>query len=65
MAGALGFLFFYHALARGPATVVIPVTALYVALAAVLAFVFLAEPITVKKLVGLACAIAAMMLLVE
>ena len=62
--GALGFLFFYRALARGPATAVIPIAALYVALAAVLAFVFLAEPVTVKKLVGLACAIAAMMLLV-
>ncbi len=63
LAGGLGFLFFYRAITRGEASVVIPITSLYVAVATVLAFVVLAEPISAKKLLGLVLAVAAMFLL--
>lgn len=61
--GAIGFLYFFNALSKGPATVVIPLTSLYVAVASILAFIILAEPLTVKKILGILCAIAAMILL--
>ena len=64
IAGAVGFLFFFVALSRGPATVVIPMTSLYVAVAAILAFLILQEPLTVKKVLGIGCAIAAVILLI-
>jgi len=60
---SLGYLFFYIAITKGNATTVIPVTALYVAVAAILAFIFLSEPITLKTVLGIGCAIFAMMLL--
>jgi len=63
LAGALGFLYFYIAISRGQATTVIPLTSLYVAVASVLAFIFLAEPLTLKKILGIAFAVVAMVLL--
>jgi len=63
IAGGLGFLFFYRAITRGEASVVIPITSLYVAVATVLAFVVLSEPVSVKKLIGLILAVAAMFFL--
>lgn len=63
VAGALGFLYFFLALSRGPASTVIPITSLYVAVASVLAFILLSEPITLKKILGILCAVAAMILL--
>ncbi|MBU0518657.1 DMT family transporter [bacterium] len=63
LAGALGFLYFYIAISRGQASTVIPLTSLYVAVASVLAFVLLAEPVTLKKLLGIVFAIIAMVLL--
>lgn len=59
----LASLFFYRAIARGEASVVIPLTSLYVALATVLGFVVLSEPVTVKKVLGLILAVVAMFLL--
>ncbi|MBC8203951.1 EamA family transporter [bacterium] len=63
IAGALGFLFFYLALSKGPATRVIPLTSLYVAVAAVLAIIFLGEDLTIRKALGILSAIAATALL--
>ncbi|MCX6639921.1 MAG: DMT family transporter [bacterium] len=63
IAGALGFLYFFMALDRGPATVVIPLTSLYVTISSILAFVLLAEPITLKKICGIGCAVLAIILL--
>jgi transporter family protein len=63
IAMALGLLWFFEALARGPATVVVPLTALYPAVAVVLSRVFLQEPMTLRHLAGLALALAAAWLL--
>jgi len=65
IAMALGLLFFFEALARGPATVVVPLTALYPAVAVVLSRIFLQEALTLRHLAGLALALAAVWLLSE
>jgi len=61
--GALGFLFFYRALQQGIVSVVIPISSLYILVAVILAVVFLHEPLTVKKLLGIVSAIIAIILL--
>ena len=63
LAMALGLLFFFEALGRGPATVVVPLTALYPAITVLLSRVFLQEPLTLRHLAGLALALAAAWLL--
>ncbi len=63
IAVTLGYVYFFIAISKGSATTVIPVTSLYVALASILAFIFLAEPITIKKVLGILCAISAVILL--
>jgi transporter family protein len=63
IACALGYLFFYQAITKGQASVVVPFTSLYVAVSVILAFIILLEPITLKKLLGIACAVIAMILL--
>jgi bacterial/archaeal transporter family protein len=65
IAMAMALLFFFEALARGPATVVIPLTALYPAVAVLLSRVFLQEAMTLRHLIGLALALAAAWLLSE
>jgi transporter family protein len=60
---AVGLLCFFEALARGPATVVVPLTALYPAVAVVLSRVFLQEALTLRHLAGLALALVAAWLL--
>lgn len=60
---AIGFMFFYIAISRGSASVVIPLTSLYVVVASVMAFILLSEPITLKKVVGIICAVIAITLL--
>ncbi len=63
LAMALGSLFFFEALGRGPATVVVPLTALYPAITVLLSRVILEEPLTLRHLVGLVLALAAAWLL--
>jgi transporter family protein len=63
VAGTLGGIFFYKALETGPATVVIPGTALYIVIAAVLALIFLGEALTWNRVMGLAFGVAAIYLL--
>jgi bacterial/archaeal transporter family protein len=65
LAMAVGLLCFFEALARGPATVVVPLTALYPAITVALSRVFLQEPLTLRHLAGLALALAAAWLLSE
>ena len=65
LAMAVGLLLFFEALARGPATVVVPLTALYPAVAVVLSRIFLQEALTLRHLAGLALALAAVWLLSE
>jgi bacterial/archaeal transporter family protein len=59
LAGTLGGICFYMALESGPATAVIPGTALYIVVAAVLAFVFLGEAITLNRIMGIGLGLAA------
>ena len=60
---ATALLLFFAALARGPATVVVPLTALYPAITVVLSRIFLQEALTLRHLAGLALALAAARLL--
>jgi transporter family protein len=63
IAMAVALLFFFEALGRGPAVVVVPLTALYPAVTVVLSRVFLQEALTLRHLAGLALALAAVWLL--
>ena len=63
IACAIGFMYFYIAMSRGSASIVIPITSLYVAVASVMAFIILSEPVTLKKVLGIICAIVAIALL--
>ncbi|MFZ5448389.1 MAG: EamA family transporter [Thermodesulfobacteriota bacterium] len=65
IAMAVALLFFLEALARGPALVVVPLTALYPAVTVVLSWIFLREALTLRHLVGLALALVAVWLLSE
>lgn len=53
IAGSLGVLFFYFALARGEATRVVAITAAYPLVTAILAFIILREAFTISKIIGL------------
>jgi transporter family protein len=63
VAMAVALLFFLKALARGPALVVVPLTALYPAVTVLLSWLFLREALTLRHLAGLALALAAVWLL--
>ncbi len=63
LACAVGFMYFFIAMSRGSASVVIPVTSLYVVVASVMAFIILAGPLTLKKVMGIVCAVIAIVLL--
>lgn len=54
---------YYTAIARGPLSVVIPIFNLNLIIPAVLGFIFLHEPMTVSKLLGLVFACLAVVLL--
>jgi len=53
LCSGLGSIVFYKAMSRGPASVVIPVTAQYVLFTAFLSFAFLGEPVVARKVIGL------------
>jgi len=52
----LALVFFFIALRRGPASVVVPLSGMYILVPAVLGFIFLKEPLTVTHVLGLSCA---------
>jgi transporter family protein len=54
---------FYAALRDGPASVVVPLTGLYILIPAALGFIFLREPLTLNHVIGLVCAVAAIFFL--
>jgi len=60
--GVIGTLFFVAALARGKATTIVTITALYPLIVIVLAKVFLNEPITLKQGLGIVFALVALVL---
>jgi transporter family protein len=59
LAGTLGGVFFYKAMETGPASVVVPGTALYIVIAAVLAFLLLHEAMTWNRVLGILFGVAA------
>ena len=63
VAGMLGTLCFFAAASRGKLSVVVSMTALYPLITILLAAIFLREPVTVKQLLGMFCAGAAILLL--
>ena len=58
----LGTLFFFAAASRGKISVVVSMTALYPIITIILAAIFLHEPITVQQVLGMLCAVAAIVL---
>lgn len=58
-----GYFFFYRALHHGEASTVIPITSLYIVIAAILAVIFLREPVTIRKVSGIIAAVVAILLL--
>lgn len=62
-AGVGGTLLFYQALARGKASVVLPMTAMYPALTVVLALLILGEVVSLKQGLGILLALIAVILL--
>jgi transporter family protein len=53
----------FLALSLGPASVVVPVYGMFIARGAILGMVVLGEPVTVRKLMGLALAVASIVLI--
>jgi transporter family protein len=63
MLGVLGTVTFYVLLKVAPASVVVPLSALYPVVTVVLAFFFLHEDLSLTRIAGLVCALAAVWLL--
>lgn len=61
--GTLGTLFLYLTLRAAPASIVIPLSALYPVVTVILATVFLQEELSPTRLLGVLCALAAVWLL--
>ncbi len=60
--GIIGTLLFVTALAKGKASVIVTITAMYPMIVIFLASVFLKEPITLKQGIGIVFALAALVL---
>jgi uncharacterized membrane protein len=56
LAYGLALVFFFAALRRGPASVVVPLSGMYILVPAILGLVFLRERVTVPHILGLVCA---------
>ncbi len=63
LAYGLALVFFFVALRRGPASVVVPLSGMYILIPAVLGFIFLKERVTVTHILGLVCAALAVFFL--
>jgi len=61
--GSIATIFFYLALHRGPASVVVPLSGMYIILPALLGYLFLKEPLTLSHILGLVCAALALLFL--
>jgi transporter family protein len=62
--GVIGGLAYLYAIARGPATLIAVLTALYPLLTVVLAYVFLGEAVSLRQWLGIALALVAIVLIV-
>ena len=63
MLGVLGTMTFYVLLRVAPASVVVPLSAMYPVVTVVLAFLFLHEDLSLTRVAGVVCALAAIWLL--
>ncbi len=63
VAGILGTLFYFAAASRGKISVVSSMTALYPIITILLATVLLKEPVTIRQIIGMLFALAAIVLL--
>ena len=61
--GVLGTMTFYILLRTAPATVVVPLSAMYPVVTVVLAFLFLHEDLSLTRVAGVVCALVAIWLL--
>jgi len=61
--GSFGLIFFYVLLTRKDASSAVPLTAIYPALTAILAFIFLKERLTLVKIIGIILSSIALILL--
>ncbi len=63
VAAGLATVLFYIAIRKGPASVVVPLSGMYILIPAVLGFVVLKEAVTLSHIIGLACAALAVFFL--
>ena len=63
VAGVSGTLCYFAAASRGRVSLVVSITALYPLITIILASIFLREPLTVKQISGMACALVAIILM--
>ena len=61
--GGISALLFYHILKMAPASIVIPLSSLYIVVTVILSFLFLYEPLGVKKIFGIVFGLIAIKLL--
>lgn len=61
--GSIGTIFFYFALQRGPASVVLPFTGMYIIIPVVLGYLILKEPLTIRHILGLIFGLLAVLFL--
>lgn len=61
--GSIGTILFYHALQRGPASVIIPFTGMYIIIPVMLGYIILKEPLTIRHILGLIFALLAVLFL--
>lgn len=56
IAAGLATVFFYIAIRKGPASVVVPLSGMYILIPALLGFIVLKETVTLSHVIGLVCA---------
>lgn len=61
--GGVSAVLFYHVLKMAPASIVIPVSSLYIVITVILSYFFLCEPLDVRKIIGIVFGLIAIRLL--
>ena len=56
-------VFYFHALSEGPASIVVPVFGMFILGGAVLGLIFLHEPLTLRKMLGILLALVSIYLI--
>lgn len=63
IAAAIGTIAFYRALPMAPASLIIPLSTQYILVTVLLCVIYLKEPMSLRIIAGIACSIAAIVLL--